>query len=62
MENKFKIGDKVNIPFLNRRENGTIRRIKDNEALVIVFLPNIKGKRPLVKEIWVSLDKIELIK
>lgn len=62
IENKFKIGDKVDIPFLNRRENGIIRRIKDNKALVVVFLSNVKGKHPLIKELWVSLDEIELIK
>ncbi len=60
--NEFKIGDKVHIPFLNRREDGIIRRIKNNEALVLVILPNVKGVRPLSKELWVSLDKIELIK
>jgi hypothetical protein len=60
MENKFKIGDKVNIPFLNRRENGMIRRIKDDKALVVVVLPNVKGKYPQIKELWVSLNEIEL--
>ena len=54
-ESEFKIGTKVNIPFLSRRENGTIRRIKDDEAMVLVQLQNIKGKPPVNKDVWVKL-------
>ena len=57
-ESEFKIGTKVNIPFLSRRENGTIRRIKDDEAMVLVQLQNIKGKPPVNKDVWVKLKHL----
>ena len=54
-EKEYKIGDKVDIPFLNRREIGIIRRIKNDEALVLVKLEKIKGKAPVNKELWVKI-------
>lgn len=57
----YKIGDKVDIPFLNRRETGTIRRIKDDEALVLVRLQQIKGKPPVNKELWVKIKDMNLL-
>jgi hypothetical protein len=35
-----------------------IRKIKDDEALVLVRLQNIKGKSPINKEILVKLKDI----
>jgi hypothetical protein len=58
IDEEYKIGDKVDIPFLNRRETGMIRKIKDDEALVLVRLQNIKGKSPINKEILVKLKDI----
>jgi len=55
---EYKIGDYVDIPFLNRRETGIIRRIKDDKALIWVRLQNIKGKPPINKDIWVNLKDI----
>jgi hypothetical protein len=57
-ESEFKIGTKVNIPFLSRRENGYIRRIEDDEAMVLVQLQNIKGKPPVNKDVWVKLKDL----
>ena len=58
VDEDYKIGDKVDIPFLNRRENGTVRKIKDDEAMVLVQLQNIKGKPPVNKDVWVKLKDI----
>ena len=58
VDEDYKIGDKVDIPFLNRRENGIVRKIKDDEAMVLVQLQNIKGKPPVNKDVWVKLKDI----
>jgi hypothetical protein len=55
---EYKIGDYVNIPLLNRRETGIIRRIEDDKALILVRLQNIKDKPHINKEIWINLKDI----
>lgn len=63
IDEEYKIGDYVDIPFLSRRETGMIHRIKDDEALVLVKLQNVKGKPPVNKNIWVKLkDMVKLPK